>query len=112
MESALGVEPDRFVTVGGGASNTFWMQNKADLLGKPFETPEVEEATPLGAAILAGIGVGLYRDEEEAFNQVHRPGRIYEPDLKLTAAYAEKFEVFHELYPALKEIHSRLRQKD
>ena len=110
LRGALGVTADRFVTVGGGAQNHFWMQAKADLLGLPFETPQIEEATPLGAAILAGIGVGLYRDEQEAFDRVFRPGRVFEPNLKLTAQYAERFAIFEQLYPALKHLNAALRK--
>ena len=111
LESSVGVTPDRFVAVGGGAQNTFWTQNKADMVGKPFEIPQIEEATPLGAAILAGIGVGLYRDEAEAFARVYRPGRVLEPDLRLTAQYAERVPVFQRLHPALREIHAGLRAR-
>jgi xylulokinase len=57
---ALGVPFDQLVVVGGVARNKFWMQNKADMVGLPLEVPEVEDATPLGAAMLAGIGVGIY----------------------------------------------------
>jgi len=81
------------------------MQNKADMVGKPFEAPEIEEATPLGAAILAGIGVGVYRDEQDAFEQVYRPGRTFEPNADLTGRYAEGFETFKRIYPALKPLH-------
>ena len=42
--------PKRLVVVGGGTRNTFWMQNKADVVGRPIEVPDIEEATPLGAA--------------------------------------------------------------
>jgi xylulokinase len=110
LQSSLGVTPDRFVAVGGGAHNAFWTQNKADMVGKPFEIPQIEEATPLGAAILAGIGVGLYRDEQEAFERVYRAGRVVEPDLSLTALYRERFEIFQRLYPALKGIQGDLRR--
>ncbi len=110
LQSSLGVTPDRFVAVGGGAQNAFWTQNKADMVGKPFEIPQIDEATPLGAAILAGIGVGLYRDEPEAFERAYRAGRMLEPDLRLTAQYAECFQVFQRLQPALKEIHADLRK--
>jgi xylulokinase len=110
LQSSLGVTPDRFVAVGGGAQNVFWTQSKADMVGRPFEIPQIEEATSLGAAILAGLGVGLYRDEQEAFERVCRPGRVLEPDLKLTAQYRERFEIFQRLYPALKEIHADLRR--
>jgi len=109
METALSTKLERFVAVGGAVRNEFWMQNKADVVGRPVEVPAVEEATPLGAAILAGIGVGLYRDEEEALERVYRPGRTFEPNEELSRQYAEGFEVYRELYPALKAIHQRLK---
>jgi len=108
MERALETKLQRFIAVGGATRNTFWMQNKADVVGRPVEVPEVEEATPLGAAILAGIGVGLYQDEEDACRRVYRPGRTYEPDPKLVARYAEGYEVYRDLYPALAPVHHRL----
>jgi xylulokinase len=97
----LGVPFDHLVVVGGAIRNRFWMQNKADMMGRPIEVPEVEEATPLGAAMLAGIGVGVYRDEQDAFEQVRKPGAVYEPDPELATRYADLFEVYKQIYPAL-----------
>jgi sugar (pentulose or hexulose) kinase len=110
LNHALGVSPDHFVTVGGGASNAFWMQTKANVMGKPFETPDIEEATPLGAAILAGIGLGCYRDEQDAFDHVYRGGRVFEPDRESSRLYEERYLLFEQLYPALRQIHTQLRQ--
>lgn len=108
LESGLGVKPESIVAIGGATNNTFWMQNKADVVGRPIEVPELDEAVPLGAAILAGIGVGLYRDEQDAFQHVTRPGRVYQPNRELTAKYAEWFKTFEQVYPALKDLHGRL----
>jgi xylulokinase len=108
MEAALGTRLERFAAVGGATQNAFWMQNKADVLGRPIEVPNVHEATPLGAAILAGIGLGLYRDEEDALRRVHRPGKTYEPDAALASRYAEWFADYKELHPALAPDHHRL----
>jgi len=47
MESGLGSRLDKFVAV-GATRNQFWMQDKADVTGRPVEVPDVEEATPLG----------------------------------------------------------------
>jgi xylulokinase len=104
LESALGLRPDRYVAIGGVTQNRLWMQNKADVVGRPVEVPELDEAVPLGAAILAGIGVGLYRDERDAFSRVHRPGRVYEPNAALRGLYDERYDVFTRLYPALKTV--------
>jgi xylulokinase len=108
FETAVGTETERVVAIGGPVKNSFWMQNKADVLGKPIEVPELDEAVPLGAAILAGIGVGLYRDEEDAFRQVCRPGRVYQPNAELTSKYAQWFETYRQIYPALRDINSQL----
>jgi sugar (pentulose or hexulose) kinase len=78
------------------------------MVGRPIETPDIEEATPLGAAILAGIGVGLYADEDEALARVYRSGKVYEPNTELTPMYAERFEVYKQLYPATKPINHKL----
>ena len=108
MESGLRTSLDKFVAVGGATRNGLWMQNKADVVGRPIEVPDVQEATPLGAAILAGIGVGLYRDEHDACERVYRPGKTYEPDPQLAPRYAEWFQVYRQLYPALKPVSHRL----
>ncbi len=108
MENGLDLKAEKFVAVGGAVRNKFWMQNKADVAGRPVEVPEVEEATTLGAAILAGIGVGLYRDEQDALAHVYRPGQVYHPDEKLVPQYARWFQVYRQLYPVLKPVNHQL----
>ena len=108
METLTGNQATEFLGVGGAIRNTFWMQNKADMVGRPYSVPEVEEATVLGAAILAGIGAGAYRDEEDAFGRVCRSKIVYEPNLQLTAFYAERFEIYRELFHAVSPLHHRL----
>lgn len=108
VEAGLGRPFERLIVAGGGTRNTFWMQNKADVLGRPVEASELEEATPLGAAILAGIGLGLYQDERDAYRRIARPGRIYQPDPERAAFYAKRFPLYRQLYPALREIHHAL----
>ena len=50
---------------GGAAENDFLMQFQADVLGAPLERPAVLEATALGAAVLAGLGVGFWKHRSE-----------------------------------------------
>jgi glycerol kinase len=63
---------------GGAAENDFLMQFQADLLDRPVVRPESLETTALGAALLAGLGVGLYRSVEELSDR-QRPGRVFRP---------------------------------
>jgi xylulokinase len=112
FETGLGINPQRIVTIGGATKNNFWMQNKADVVGKPIQAPELDEAVPLGAAILAGIGVGIYKNEQDAYDQVYKPGQVYEPDGKLNSQYAEWFKTFEKVYPALRNIRDKNSQPD
>ena len=58
--------------------------------------------------MLAGIGVGLYADEADAYAQVGRPGVTYEPDATLAEVYAQGFARYQRLYPALAELHHEI----
>jgi xylulokinase len=109
LEQGFGQRADKLVAVGGSTRNSFVMQNKADIAGKPIECPELEEATPLGAAILAGIGIGLYKDEQDAFEHVRKPSRVYEPNPSVFASYAGRYRVFEQLYPGLRDLNRQLQ---
>jgi glycerol kinase len=65
---------------GGAASNDFLMQFQADVLGVPVERPALVETTAAGAAYLAGVGVGLFRDPAE-LDAARRVERRFEPRL-------------------------------
>lgn len=108
LELGAGLKADVITAIGGGTRNEFWMQNKADISGCQVSTLEIEEATALGAAMLAGVGVGVYGSLEEAVHQVKKPGKIFEPDPKLVAFYAEMFQIYKELYPALQHVNKRI----
>ena len=62
--------PPRMQVDGGGSTNRFVMQFQADILGIPVIRPVVTETTALGAALLAGIGVGLYTSKETITHMV------------------------------------------
>ncbi|SDO13311.1 glycerol kinase GlpK [Halobacillus aidingensis] len=54
---------------GGAVKNNFLMQFQSDILGVPVERPVVQETTALGAAFLAGLAVGYWKDKEEIKQQ-------------------------------------------
>jgi xylulokinase len=108
LNDGLGIAPDRLVAVGGATRNACWMQNKADITGLPIHVPRVEEATSLGAAILAGIGVDIYRSEQDAFERVYKPGKTYQPDPWLAGQYAGWYQIYKQLYPVLKSVNHQL----
>ena len=66
---------------GGMAANDWLMQFIADIADAPVERPAVTETTALGAALLAGVGAGLYGSLEEAVAATWRPERIFTPSM-------------------------------
>ena len=65
MESDSGIELKELKVDGGAVENNFLMQFQADILGVPVIRPNIIETTGLGAAYLAGLAVGFWKDKEE-----------------------------------------------
>jgi glycerol kinase len=65
---------------GGATANGFLLQFQADLLGVPVEVAAERETTALGAAVLAGLGVGLWDDVGDV-RSLLRPGAVFEPQI-------------------------------
>ncbi|MGQ9472619.1 MAG: FGGY-family carbohydrate kinase [Candidatus Caldatribacteriaceae bacterium] len=69
----------RVVNVGGGTKNRAWMQLKSTMLSQEILVPEDREGSCKGAALLAGLGAGLYRDLEEMFSSTFRVQETFSP---------------------------------
>ncbi|WP_369900772.1 glycerol kinase GlpK [Bacillus manliponensis] len=69
MEADSGIELKTLRVDGGAVKNNFLMQFQGDILGVPVERPVVNETTALGAAYLAGLAVGFWKDQSEIATQ-------------------------------------------
>ena len=105
-------EPVRDITViGGGARNRVWVQVKADVAAQPLHVVEVEEGTAWGAAALAGVGVGVFRDANDVTAHARFARRTVEPDTTRSAHYQRLYrEIYGPLYRLLKETNHRLQR--
>jgi xylulokinase len=110
LQEGLNCRFNRITAVGGGIRNRYWVRNRADVAGLPVETSDIEEATLLGAAMLAGVGAGVYSDLVEAVRCVSAGGTVHNPRPERTKAYTERFSVYRKLYPALRPLHHALFQ--
>jgi sugar (pentulose or hexulose) kinase len=82
----------RLVATGGGVRNPGWLQIKADVCGCPFELAHTPEGVLSGAALIAGVGAGMYAGIEEALKAISRPPEtVYHPDLERHARYQTLF---------------------
>ena len=100
----LGVEVERIVASGGGTRHPLWLKLQADIFNREIYQTKTEEAAAVGAALLAGVGVGIYRNIEEACERtVHWQEEVIRPDPENVARYNEIFVRYRRLYPALRE---------
>ena len=102
--AASGVRYDRLVATGGGAKSKLWMQIKADVLGVPFDTLEVDDAGTVGCAMMAGVAAGAFRDLAEAKAAMVRKTGAYEPDPSRQARYGEVYARYVKLYDAIRPL--------
>lgn len=78
---------------GGGTQIKQWMQVKADVSGCRITVPKLKESTLLGAAVLAGIGCGVYADEMDARSSlINLPVSIYHPNPSQHHVYQELYQ--------------------
>jgi len=90
--------------VGGGSRSDDWLQLKADMTGIPYRRIANTEGGVTGAAMLAFTALGKFKTLHDAAETFVKPGKLFEPDLKQTAAYKELFEKYKRIYPKVKEI--------
>ena len=90
--------------MGGSANSRVWTQIKADVTGCGIEVPASDTATTLGAAILAGVGTGVYQSFEEAAERMVSVKKTYTPNAEMKAVYDSGYEIYRKLYPALEEL--------
>jgi len=73
----------------------------ASTLGLPVEITSVEEGSAFGAALLGGVAGGVFGDAHEAVEACVRVRDVVEPERSWQEAYADGYERFRALYPAL-----------
>ena len=100
VREATGNEPEELIFAGGASKSPLWCQILADVTGKPVLVPVVKEATALGAAILAGAGVGVYASIEEGARQTVKWDRRFEPRLENAPVYEKLYQAWRQVYRA------------
>lgn len=99
----MGVVSTEMLACGGGGSSPLWRQMLADVYGCPVKTVVSKEGPALGAAILAGVGAGLYPSVQDACRAMIRTNPAQQPDPEASAQYEPFYQLYRSLYPALRE---------
>ena len=99
----IGVEVKRLATTGGAANSPAWQQVMADMFDVEIYKLKVSEATTLGAAILGGVGAGVFRDAAEGVSHIVH----YEEAILPIREHVEKYDGLYDVY---RNIHGALTE--
>ena len=104
MKQAGQKEINQVRVSGGGARSLLWRQILADVFGAELVTVNTTEGAAYGAALLAGVGAGLWPDVDSACQATVRLTGSTVPQPAEQAAYEKYYALYRQLYPALKDI--------
>ena len=106
---SLGGRAERILGAGGAMDSDVWRGILTDVLGLPLQKPLHTEQAGLGAALVAGVGVGIYTSFADVCSRVVRYSEPTQPNAERAALYSEYYAQFITLYPKLKDDFHRLR---
>lgn len=108
VAKSLGISAERTKICGGGAKSPLWKRIIANVLNIKVDVPETEEGPALGAAMLAAVADGVYRNAEEAAAEIVKAADTVEPDAELAAKYEARYRQFQNIYPACEALFDKL----
>ena len=97
-----GAAAETLNAMGGASNSVLWTQIKADVTGRRIQVPGTDTATTLGAALLAAVGCGVFRDYGEAVSRTIRITRVQEPNRANHEKYQKYMALYLKLYEDLK----------
>ena len=89
---------------GGGGRSRLWRQILADVLGVELVTVNTVDAAAYGAALLAGVGAGIWESVTAACQATVRTGEAVQPDPERVQRYSQLYPLYDELYPSLQDL--------
>lgn len=104
----MGVNVSDMMACGGGGSSPLWRSMLADLFNSSVKTAASKEGPALGVGILAAVGAGLYSSVAEACAEIVKIDKVQTPNEKNVNEYDKYYQLYREIYPALKDKFSKL----
>ena len=89
---------------GGGARSDLWCRIQAEVYGQRVETLASDEGAAYGAALLAGVGIGVWETVDEACAKTIRVAKSFKPDRTNVEIMNRRFEEYRKLYPRLRNV--------
>jgi len=101
-----GRRPDKMHVCGGTCRSSLWVDILANVMGMPIVVPARKEASAMGAAICAGVGVGVYNDFRQGIRELVSIERVVEPEVSLVEKYDNLFGKWMHMREVLAQIPS------
>jgi xylulokinase len=108
LETVSDISVEVIRAFGGPTRSPKWLQLKADISGKKVEAVQVEEASALGAAILAGVATGVYDSYEQAIKATVKIKAAYQPRPEIRQIYERQHAIYKQLVEALNPVNKGL----
>ena len=101
LEASACIRPLAINHSGGGSASDVWCQIRADVLGRPIKRTKMTDAGVLGAALIAGAGLGVFSSLNSAVKSLVKQDRIFVPNPKESERHANGFAKYKLLYQQL-----------
>ncbi len=108
----LGIEPERAIAIGGGASSPLWLGILADVLGIELDKNENDDSSSLGSAMLAGVATGVFDSLEDSVRKCVRVRGTVKPNPERHAIYLERFAIYKKIHDALAPVYAESSGRD
>ncbi len=93
-----GKRPEQVIFANGASKSPIWCQILSDVLGIPVKVPQVKEATALGAAITAGVGIGIYKNLSQTAKALVKWDSEYYPNIENHKTYSQLYKIWRQVY--------------
>jgi len=102
--NTFGINPERIIATGGGASSEAWLQIKADILNRRIISLSAKEAGACGTCMLTAVAVGLCDSLNRAKDIFVKEKKEYLPDTERAEKYASNYKAYKKIYSAVRPI--------
>jgi xylulokinase len=102
LMKGLGIDSEHIVLIGGGSRSRIWKEIICDVFQTQIVTLKNEEGPAFGAALLAGVGCGLYNSVEQAVEKAVKKSSELLPDKGKNSVYGKTYEIYKSIYKSLK----------
>ena len=106
----FGIDIKNSCLCGGGAKSKLWREILANVLDIELNIPVSEQGPGYGSAMLAMVGAGAFENVKQATDKFFEIKETVKPDKEITALYAERYEKYSKIYPAIKKLYKEIKE--